>query len=522
MAASVGGAVISCEELSMSNPDRAVRATVEGLEHRTFLAADPVSGIAAVYYDNISRTGTKVAQIEETIDVDFGAGEPAAGIAPTNYAVRWQGRIKARAGGKYTFALTHDDQAILYINGKRILGGGNNTNAGREDTATIALRKNQLYSIRVDYLHFNGDAKVQLAWDGPGFEKEVIPAEAFFLANGQRPADTRAPLPPRQLQALTKTHESVTLGWVGATDNVRVVGYDVFRDGTKLTTLGGGATRYVDDGLELGTEYEYQVVAFDAAGNRSLPATLVVTTNETAPPTNGLTGEYFNDTFLSGTPVVRIDKVMNLNFGTGSPIAGIDPTTYSVRWTGQVLAPKTERFTFHVTSDDGVRLKVNGQTLIERFSGTGPQSNFGFIDLVRGQKYDIQIEYLNQVGAGFMRLMWSSQTTPLQVVPVTNLFTDPLVDNSLDAPDASATVLSRTSVRVEWDLVDDATGYVVERSRSANGTFQRVFEGASGATAFTDQNLLAGTDYFYRVRAVGEGDLVSGWSSTLRVTTNSL
>ena len=42
--------------------------------------------------------------------------------------------------------------------------------------------------------------------------------------------------------------------------------------------------------------------------------------------------------------------------------------TFSVRWTGQVQPQFGETYTFHVTADDGVRLWVRGQLLIDRWS----------------------------------------------------------------------------------------------------------------------------------------------------------
>lgn len=505
--------------------DRGERATVEGLEGRTFLAATPVSGITATYYDDIDRRGKVVSRVEESIDADFGSEAPAEGIDPTHYFVRWQGRIKAPVTGKYRLSLTHDDKAVLYVDGRRVISGGHDANAGTERHVTVTLRKNRFHSIRLDYTHFNGDAKVQLAWDGPGFPKEVIPDDRYFLPPGTLPPPTQPPTQPDRvtrpanLRVLDKDHDSVTLAWQDSNRTVHIAGFDVLRDGTKVATLGATENRYVDDGLELDTVYRYEVVAFDAAGNRSAPSVVSVQTDAEILPTEGLTGEYYNDLFFSGTPVRRVDPVMNLNFGTRAPAPGIDNTTYSVRWTGEVVAPRSERFTFFVSSDDGVRLQVNGQTLIERFAGIGSQENSASINLVRGQRYDILIEYFNQTGNGYLRLMWSSPSTPRQVV--SNLFTDPPVDASLDAPDASATVLSRSSVRVAWDLVTGATGYVVERGRSATGTFQQVFQGGPGATAFTDDRLLSGTDYFYRVRSIAAGGVQSDWSTVLRVTTNT-
>src|SRR3954468_13749784 len=69
----------------------------------------------------------------------------------------------------------------------------------------------------------------------------------------------------------------------------------------------------------------------------------------------GLTGEYFDNMDFTGTKVIRVDPTINFNWGTGTPVAGIGADTFSVRWSGQVLAQKTERYTFYVNSDDGAK-----------------------------------------------------------------------------------------------------------------------------------------------------------------------
>jgi hypothetical protein len=64
------------------------------------------------------------------------------------------------------------------------------------------------------------------------------------------------------------------------------------------------------------------------------------------------------------------------------------------------------------------------------------------------------------------------------------------------------TQLSRTSARIQWQLVPNATGYVIER-RSANGDSWEELATVSGSTsAFIDTTLVDGASYVYRVSAV--------------------
>jgi hypothetical protein len=91
----------------------------------------------------------------------------------------------------------------------------------------------------------------------------------------------------------------VTVKWTGSTDNVGVTGYDVYRNGSKVTTVTGLTSDQT--GLSCGTAYTFAVAARDAAGNQSAQAQTVVTTTACStsptppPPTSG------NVLELSGT-----------------------------------------------------------------------------------------------------------------------------------------------------------------------------------------------------------------------------
>lgn len=82
---------------------------------------------------------------------------------------------------------------------------------------------------------------------------------------------------------------------------------------------------------------------------------------------SGWFGQYFNNKDLFGQPsVVRSDAAINFDWGTGRPADGINADDFSVRWTRSLnLTPGVYRFT--TTTDDGVRLWVNGQLVIDKW-----------------------------------------------------------------------------------------------------------------------------------------------------------
>src|SRR5438552_17283530 len=83
----------------------------------------------------------------------------------------------------------------------------------------------------------------------------------------------------------------------------------------------------------------------------------------------GLRAEYFDNPDLTALKAVRTDASVNFNWGGQSPVAMIGADTFSVRWKGQVVPAFSETYTFYTQSDDGVRLWINGQLIIDDWNG---------------------------------------------------------------------------------------------------------------------------------------------------------
>ena len=88
--------------------------------------------------------------------------------------------------------------------------------------------------------------------------------------------DTTAPSGPISLIANALSPTSIMLNWSIATDNVKVTGYDLYRNNVFVSTLLGNS--FKDVGLKANTTYNYKVIAKDAAGNKSSGATVSVKT----------------------------------------------------------------------------------------------------------------------------------------------------------------------------------------------------------------------------------------------------
>jgi len=136
----------------------------------------------------------------------------------------------------------------------------------------------------------------------------------------------------------------------------------------------------------------------------------------------GLYGEYFDNSNLTNRKATRTDAAVNFNWGAGSPHPQIGADTFSVRWTGWVHAPVTGVYTFYTTSDDGVRLWVNNQLLINNWTNHGVTENSGSISLTAGKKYDIRLEFYENTGAAVITLSWLPPGQSKQIIPQARLY----------------------------------------------------------------------------------------------------
>ena len=154
------------------------------------------------------------------------------------------------------------------------------------------------------------------------------------------------------------------------------------------------------------------------ASNTTYTATFRVST---VPPGGGLLGTYFDNLNFTGASLTRFDPVVNFDWASGAPVPGIGADTFSVRWTGQVRAKVTGTHTFYTMSDDGVRLFVNGQAVIDNWTDHSPTENTGAISLTAGQKYDIRMEVYENGAQAVAQLRWSGPGLAKEVVPATHL-----------------------------------------------------------------------------------------------------
>jgi len=275
------------------------------------------------------------------------------------------------------------------------------------------------------------------------------------------PPDTEAPTAPTNLSASNITMNTLDLSWTASTDNVGVIGYDVYEGVTLIGSAAGTSINIT--GLSPATLYTFTVVAKDAAGNESLPSVPldVTTMSDTVPPSapTNLTASNTTETTTDLTWTASTDNV------------GV--TGYDV-FEGVVLIGNTTTTSFNVT-------------------GLSPSTSYSFTVVARD-------------AAG-------NTSTPSNSANITTL--DPPDTEAPTSPtNLAASNVTMTSLDLSWTASTDnvgVTGYDVYEGVSLLGS--------TAGTAFNVTGLSMATLYTFTVVAKDAAGNESAPSAPLDVTT---
>jgi outer membrane protein OmpA-like peptidoglycan-associated protein len=108
---------------------------------------------------------------------------------------------------------------------------------------------------------------------------------------------------------------------------------------------------------------------------------------------DGFKAEYYNGPNFNEKVLTRVDKKIDFFLIHRSPAEGVDAAYFSVRWTGKFYAPNTGSYTFNFVADDGVRMWINNQLIIDKWHLNRATKFSGKIALKGQQLYDLKIEY---------------------------------------------------------------------------------------------------------------------------------
>jgi beta-glucosidase len=123
----------------------------------------------------------------------------------------------------------------------------------------------------------------------------------------------------------------------------------------------------------------------------------------------GLRGEYFANNRLEGEPhLVRTDDRVDFGWTLSSPARGIPYDWYSVRWTGTITAPPEGVRRLGVEGNDGYRLWVDGQLVIDNWKKRSYAARLEEVAFEPGSTHAIRVEYFESTGNARVKLVWDA------------------------------------------------------------------------------------------------------------------
>jgi hypothetical protein len=201
---------------------------------------------------------------------------------------------------------------------------------------------------------------------------------------------------------------------------------------------------------------------------------------------------FWNNTSLSGGPVLQqADTRLDHEWGTGSPAAGITADHFSARWTRYIdVTPDNYRFT--VVADDGIRLWIDDQLLIDQWRDQAATTYTAQTYLGEGHHL-VRVEYYENYGDAVAKVSWTQ--APPQ--PAANWRAEYFNNKSLSGPPAVA----RDDARIDFNWGNtspapgllDVDGFSARWTQSLNlspGNYRFTMTVDDGARLFVNGHLL--------------------------------
>lgn len=144
---------------------------------------------------------------------------------------------------------------------------------------------------------------------------------------------------------------------------------------------------------------------------------------------DGLDADYYTGTNFTQLKNETVDETINFNWGNEAPNTSVGADNFSVRWTGKIQPRTSGVYTFYITSDNGRRLYIDNELIIDKWISDYDIEYSGTVSLEQYKFYDIRLDYFEENGGANCKLEWSSLEQPREIVPKSQLYSQ---FNSID------------------------------------------------------------------------------------------
>jgi glucose/arabinose dehydrogenase len=469
----------------------------------------------------IPTTAPDLERDENAIDHDWGDGSPGEGISADRFVARWT-RTQSFAPGDYEFSVTADDGVRLYVDGERVIDKW--VDQGPTTYRTTLSLDGGPHRILMEYYENGGGAVARMSHTRVGDPTE----EPSYLAEyWNTPGATDAPSIPTAPADLERIDETLDFDWEGGSPGSPIAADRFVARWTRTVSFSAGVYRFSgvrDDGIRVyidnvpvvdmwnfgdgeysvdkvitGGPHEVRVEYFEAGGGARVEFSFD-RVGDVVPGGGGYAAEFFSNRDLEGTPVLtRTEAAVDFDWGGGSPGVGVPTDNFSARWTKSVaLAAGNYKFT--VTSDDGVRLYVDGQRVLDKWIWQGPTTYSVTRELAEGT-HEIMLEYFEAGGGALAKFGYERTSDPPPQPPLAEPFSADYFDNGTLT---GAPVLTRADEAVDFDWGAGSPSFVVPFNEfSARWTRTKAY--AAGTYRFS----VTGDD---GIRVLVDGtEVIDGW-----------
>ncbi len=161
------------------------------------------------------------------------------------------------------------------------------------------------------------------------------------------------------------------------------------------------------DGIKKAAGPDCQVSYESGTVNSSSSAENAVFYISSGSETRGLKGEYFSNQYLTGNPAYsRTDQTVDFNWNGVPNVPGLAADHFSIRWTGVIKPEKSTQYEFIVNGDDGYRLWINNNLVINNWTDHAAEQRTARLSLDSGTIYQVKLEYYENGGDAVISFGW--------------------------------------------------------------------------------------------------------------------
>jgi len=347
-------------------------------------------------------------------------------------------------------------------------------------------------------------------------------------SGGGGSGDQQAPSVPTGLAATVMSASRIDLTWNASTDNVAVAGYDVYRNGALITTIGGAAS-YSDTTVAPGTSYTYRVAARDLSGNVSNQSAAVTATTPAQSQVFVTSADAHVD---EATPTTNFGTAtaLRVDGGTGTHVEsylsfGLSGLSGTVRQATLRLWASSGTGDGPIVTPTSTGWTENGITWSNKPASTGP----GIADVAGISTGTwVEVDVTNTVvGNGTYAFRLSGESTDGVDFHSREGANDPQLVVTMGGPDTQpptapsnlrGTAGSANQVDLTWTASTDDVA--VANYQIFRGSTQIATVGGS-TTSYSDTTVSANTTYTYTVKAGDRAGNTSPASNAVSVTTTT-